>query len=80
MNSNKEKCYDGLYVHDSNSPADSGDFKYVGDKTSNCTLLISNVQFSHSGEYKFKFITNVVAGKWTGDPGVTLKVAGKNSD
>ncbi|KAL7835811.1 hypothetical protein SRHO_G00281580 [Serrasalmus rhombeus] len=68
-------CYDGPYVYDSNSPAASGDFKYVGDKTSNCTLLISNVQFSHSGEYKFRFITNVEGGRWTGDPAVTLEVA-----
>ncbi|XP_036413781.1 uncharacterized protein LOC118798509 [Colossoma macropomum] len=74
MNSNKEKCHDRPYVYDS-STADSGDFNYVGDKKSNCTLLISNVQFSHSGEYKYRFITNVEAGKWTGDPGVTLTVA-----
>ncbi|XP_037389687.1 uncharacterized protein LOC119262341 [Pygocentrus nattereri] len=73
MNSNSEKCHDGPYVYNSDSPAASGDFKYVGDKTSNCTLLISNVQFSHSGEYKFRFITNV--DKWTGDPGVTLNVS-----
>uniref|UniRef100_A0A3B4CBZ4 Sc:d156 n=1 Tax=Pygocentrus nattereri TaxID=42514 RepID=A0A3B4CBZ4_PYGNA len=75
MNSNSGTCYDGLYVYDSDSTAASGDFKYVGDKTSNCTLLISNVQFSHSGEYKFRFITDVEIGRWTGDPGVTLKVA-----
>ncbi|KAL7835810.1 hypothetical protein SRHO_G00281570 [Serrasalmus rhombeus] len=59
-------CQDRPYVYDSTYPAASGDFKYVGDKTSNCNLLISNVQFSHSGEYRFR---------WTGDPGVTLKVA-----
>ncbi|KAL7835808.1 hypothetical protein SRHO_G00281550 [Serrasalmus rhombeus] len=75
MNSNSEKCQDRPYVYNSDSPAASRDFKYVGDKTSNCTLLISNVQFSHSGEYKFRFITDVKDGRWTGDPGVTLKVA-----
>ncbi|KAF5898295.1 uncharacterized protein DAT39_012003, partial [Clarias magur] len=54
----------------------TSDFEYVGDDKSNCTLLIHNVQFSYSGEYRFRFITNVDKGKWTGDPGVTLQTAG----
>ncbi|KAF4076167.1 hypothetical protein AMELA_G00227270, partial [Ameiurus melas] len=50
-----------------NSSITTSDFEYAGDNKSNCTLLIHNVQFSYSGEYKFRFITNV--DKWTGDPG-----------
>uniref|UniRef100_A0A8B9H0U2 Sc:d156 n=1 Tax=Astyanax mexicanus TaxID=7994 RepID=A0A8B9H0U2_ASTMX len=75
MNSNKLKCDDKPpYVYDSSSNSTSEEFKYTGNKLSNCTLLISNVQFSHSAEYKFRFITNVTGGRWTGGPGVTLQV------
>uniref|UniRef100_A0A8B9GST2 Sc:d156 n=1 Tax=Astyanax mexicanus TaxID=7994 RepID=A0A8B9GST2_ASTMX len=74
MNSNKLKCDDKPpYVYDSSSNSTSEEFKYTGNKLSNCTLLISNVQFSHSAEYKFRFITNVTGGRWTGGPGVTLQ-------
>ncbi|KAG9283826.1 carcinoembryonic antigen-related cell adhesion molecule 2-like [Astyanax mexicanus] len=78
MNSNKGVCADPPYVYDSSSNSASEEFQYIGDKQSNCTLLISNVQFSHSAEYKFKFITN--KDKWTENPGVTLQVGGKYSD
>uniref|UniRef100_A0A3B1JYE1 Sc:d156 n=1 Tax=Astyanax mexicanus TaxID=7994 RepID=A0A3B1JYE1_ASTMX len=74
MNSNKEKCADPPYVYNNSSNSASEEFQYVGDKQSNCTLLISNVQFSHSAEYRFRFITNEKVGRWTGDPGVTLQV------
>ncbi|XP_072548608.1 sialoadhesin-like [Salminus brasiliensis] len=75
MNSNKDnKCVNPPYVYNSSSPDASDVFQYTGDKQSNCTLLISNVQFSHSAVYKFRFITNNDEGKWTGDPGVTIKV------
>ncbi|KAF5898289.1 myeloid cell surface antigen CD33-like isoform X1, partial [Clarias magur] len=72
MNSNTDRCTAPPYVYNSSSNTKS-DFEYVGDDKSNCTLLIHNVQFSYSGEYKFRFITNV--DKWTGDPGVTLQTA-----
>ncbi|KAF5882005.1 myeloid cell surface antigen CD33-like isoform X1 [Clarias magur] len=64
---------DPPYVYNSLSNTTS-DFEYVGDDKSNCTLLIHNVQFSYSGEYRFRFITNVTGDSWTGDPGVTLQV------
>ncbi|KAM9431832.1 B-cell receptor CD22-like [Clarias gariepinus] len=70
---NTKGCTDKLYVYDSTSKTKS-DFKYVGDVKSNCTLLIHNVQFSYSGTYKFRFITNAPNGSWTGEPGVTLQV------
>ncbi|KAK3515327.1 hypothetical protein QTP70_014606 [Hemibagrus guttatus] len=50
------------------------DIEFTGDDKSDCTLLIHNVQFSYSGEYKFRFITNVTNGGFTGHPGVTLQV------
>ncbi|KAG9259526.1 carcinoembryonic antigen-related cell adhesion molecule 2-like [Astyanax mexicanus] len=74
MNSNKERCFDPPYVYNSSSNSTSEGFKYTGNKQSNCTLLISNVQFNHSAEYKFRFITNEKGGRWTGHPGVTLQV------
>ncbi|KAG9283829.1 carcinoembryonic antigen-related cell adhesion molecule 2-like [Astyanax mexicanus] len=74
MNSNKRKCADPPYVYDSSSNSASEGFQYIGNKQSDCTLLISNVQFSHSAEYKFRFKTNVTDAQWTGDPGVTLQV------
>ncbi|KAF5882008.1 myeloid cell surface antigen CD33-like isoform X1, partial [Clarias magur] len=74
MNSNTGKCERPPYVYSSSSNTKS-DFEYVGDDKSNCTLLIHNVQFSYSGVYKFRFITDVTGGNWTGDPGVTLQTA-----
>ncbi|KAF5888747.1 myeloid cell surface antigen CD33-like isoform X1 [Clarias magur] len=75
MNSNTGTCHDPPYVYSSSSNTKS-DFEYVGDDKSNCTLLIHNVQFSYSGEYRFRFITDWIDGEWTGEPGVTLQVAG----
>ncbi|KAM9436486.1 uncharacterized protein Hap1MRO34_000908 [Clarias gariepinus] len=75
MNSNTDYgCRVPPYVYSSSSNTKS-DYEYAGDNTSNCTLLIHNVQFSYSGEYRFRFITNVTGGRWTGEPGVTLQVA-----
>ncbi|KAB5532834.1 hypothetical protein PHYPO_G00124710 [Pangasianodon hypophthalmus] len=74
MNTNTGRCTDPPYVYDSSSNTKS-DFEYAGDDKSNCTLLIHNLQSSYSGKYKFRFITNVDSGKWTGEPGVILQVA-----
>ncbi|XP_053530758.1 carcinoembryonic antigen-related cell adhesion molecule 2 isoform X2 [Ictalurus punctatus] len=74
MNSNTDKCQNPPYVYNSASITTS-DFEYAGDNKSNCTLLIHNVQFSYSGVYKFRFITDNPSGKWTGEPGATLQVA-----
>ncbi|KAF5898297.1 myeloid cell surface antigen CD33-like isoform X1, partial [Clarias magur] len=74
MNSNTGRCTDPPYVYNSSSNTKS-DFENGGNTESDCTLLIHNVQFSYSGEYRFRFITNVTGGNWTGDPGVTLQTA-----
>ncbi|KAI5092480.1 hypothetical protein C0J45_18111 [Silurus meridionalis] len=73
MNSNTGRCTSPPYVYNSLSNTKS-DFEFTGDDKSDCTLLIHNVQFSYSGEYKFRFITDVAGGIWTGEPGVTLQV------
>ncbi|KAK2815319.1 hypothetical protein Q7C36_023585 [Tachysurus vachellii] len=70
---NIDLCENPPYVYDSSLNTKS-DFKFTGDDKSDCTLLIHNVQFSYSGVYRFRFITNVTGGKWTGDPGATLQV------
>ncbi|MCJ8745394.1 hypothetical protein PDJAM_G00129710, partial [Pangasius djambal] len=62
------------YVYSSSSNSKS-DFEYAGDDKSNCTLLIHKLQFSYSGEYRFRFMTNVSSSSWTGRPGVILQVA-----
>ncbi|XP_060756603.1 uncharacterized protein LOC132867647 [Neoarius graeffei] len=74
LNSNTDVCLNPPYVYDSSSNTNS-DFEYAGDDKSNCTLLIHNLQFSYSGEYRFRFITDNPDGRWTGFPGATLQVA-----
>lgn len=56
---------------------DQSNFQYIGDNTSDCSLLISNINQTHSGEYKFRFITDLPNGLWTGDTGVKISVHGK---
>ncbi|XP_060717912.1 uncharacterized protein LOC132840358 isoform X2 [Tachysurus vachellii] len=72
-NLNTDLCENPPYVYDSSLNTKS-DFEFTGDDKSDCTLLIHNVQFSYSGVYRFRFITNVTDGKWTGDLGATLQV------
>ncbi|XP_059903341.1 HEPACAM family member 2-like isoform X2 [Gadus macrocephalus] len=39
-----------------------------------CTLRIKDLRQSDSAEYKFRFMTNIKGGKWSGVPGVMLSV------
>ncbi|XP_052474075.1 uncharacterized protein LOC128030457 [Carassius gibelio] len=71
MRSNHDNCVNEPYVYDSKSNNNQKNL-YIVDKTSNCSLLISNIDQTHSGEYKFRFITN--DDKYTGDPGVNILV------
>ncbi|KAI5092481.1 hypothetical protein C0J45_18112 [Silurus meridionalis] len=77
MNLNTGRCTRPPYVYNSSSNTKS-DFEFTGDDKSDCTLLIHNVQFNYSGEYRFRFITNVPGGMYTGDPGVTLQITDLN--
>ncbi|XP_016315584.1 uncharacterized protein LOC107668278 [Sinocyclocheilus anshuiensis] len=72
MRSNHDYCVNEPYVYDSEANNNQKNFQYFGDKTSNCSLLISNINRTHSVEYKFRFITR--ENKWTGDPGVNILV------
>uniref|UniRef100_A0A673KW32 Uncharacterized LOC107717355 n=1 Tax=Sinocyclocheilus rhinocerous TaxID=307959 RepID=A0A673KW32_9TELE len=73
MRLNKGKCHYQPYVYDSEAN-NSQSFQYIGDKTSDCSLLISNINQAHSAEYRFRFITNKEIVRWTGDPGVNISV------
>ncbi|KAF4102907.1 carcinoembryonic antigen-related cell adhesion molecule 6-like [Onychostoma macrolepis] len=72
MTSNHDKCYNKPYVYDSEANNNQSNFQYIGDKTSDCSLLISNINQTHSGDYKFRFITSEHS--WTGNPGVNILV------
>ncbi|XP_039506723.1 uncharacterized protein sc:d156 isoform X2 [Pimephales promelas] len=72
MSSNHGSCMNVPYVYDSKANNNQRNFQYIGDKKSNCSLLISNITQTLSGEYKFRFITNLSSGTWTGDPGVEI--------
>ncbi|XP_026989087.2 basigin-like [Tachysurus fulvidraco] len=74
MNSNTDFCKNPPYVYDSSLNTNQSDFEFTGDDKSDCTLLIHNVQFNYSGVYKYRFLTDVNGGKWTGEPGATLQV------
>ncbi|KAF4076174.1 hypothetical protein AMELA_G00227280 [Ameiurus melas] len=74
MNSNTRWCNNPPYVYNSASITTS-DFEYAGDDKSDCTLLIHNVQFNYSGEYRFRFITNDPKIRYTGVPGAILQVS-----
>ncbi len=68
-------CRDKSYVYDSEANNNQNNFQYIGNKTSDCSLLIRNINQTHSGEYRFRFITS--GNKWTGNPGVNILVHGK---
>ncbi|XP_041789676.1 B-cell receptor CD22-like [Chelmon rostratus] len=63
------------YVHVDlrTDPQYLGRVEYSDDKK-DCTLTITDVRESDSAEYKFRFITNLDDGRYTGSPGVTLWV------
>uniref|UniRef100_A0AAY5ERT5 Ig-like domain-containing protein n=1 Tax=Electrophorus electricus TaxID=8005 RepID=A0AAY5ERT5_ELEEL len=48
--------------------------EYLGDKQSNCTLILRDVTEQDQRKYYFRFITNTATGKWQGQDGVQLFV------
>ncbi|XP_026083894.1 uncharacterized protein LOC113059551 isoform X2 [Carassius auratus] len=72
VSSNNGNCANEPNVYDSEFNNNQKNFQYIGDKTSNCSLLISNIDQTYSGEYKFRFITD--RDEWTGEPGVNILV------
>uniref|UniRef100_A0A4W5KD25 Ig-like domain-containing protein n=1 Tax=Hucho hucho TaxID=62062 RepID=A0A4W5KD25_9TELE len=57
-------------------PENAGRLEYHGDKKKGDTLKITDLRESDSATYKFRFITDQTAGRYYGDPGVTLSVTG----
>ena len=58
-------------------PNYSGRVEYLHHDDNKYTLRITDLRESDSAEYKFRFITDQQDGRFTGLPGVTLKVTGK---
>uniref|UniRef100_A0A4W5L3V6 Ig-like domain-containing protein n=1 Tax=Hucho hucho TaxID=62062 RepID=A0A4W5L3V6_9TELE len=57
-------------------PEYAGRLEYHGDKKKDCTLRITDLRESDSATYRFRFITDQTAGRYFGNPGVTLSVTG----
>lgn len=53
-------------------------YKYLGDKKSNCTLQITDVQPRDEATLRFRMEANHVDGHFTGQSGVSVSVAGKS--
>src|SRR4029434_8572713 len=51
--------------------------KFLGNKQNGCSMRMEGLTESDSGEYQFRFITNVTGGTYSGSPGVTLSVSSK---
>nr|XP_055066906.1 uncharacterized protein LOC129448500 isoform X2 [Misgurnus anguillicaudatus] len=64
----------GPYVYNSSHTNNRSNFQYTGDKISNCSLLISNINSTSSGEYLFRCITSSPTDRWTSNPGTTVTV------
>uniref|UniRef100_A0A4W6EGZ0 B-cell receptor CD22 n=1 Tax=Lates calcarifer TaxID=8187 RepID=A0A4W6EGZ0_LATCA len=71
------KQSNGVYVDLTTDPEYSRRVKY-NCENNRCTLTITNLRESDSAVYKFRFTTNQHDGKFTGEPGVTVSVSGKN--
>ncbi len=68
---------DGVHVDLRTDFQYKGRVEYICDDNRNiCTLRITDLRESDSAEYKFRFITNQGAGKYSSSPGVTLSVTG----
>lgn len=52
-------------------------FKNTCDNNKTCTLTISNVTQRNAAEYRFRFFTETLHGKFTRYPGVQLNVSGE---
>ncbi|XP_067088288.1 B-cell receptor CD22-like [Osmerus mordax] len=57
-------------------PEYAGRVQYRGDEEREATLTITDLRETDAAVYKFRFITNLHGGKYTGQPGATLSVTG----
>ena len=51
--------------------------KFLGNKENNCSMKMEGLRESDSGEYKFRIITDLTGGVYSGNPGVKLSVSSK---
>lgn len=72
-----DNFFHGPFIFDSEINNSSTKFQYIGNKTSNCSLKIHQVEQTDAGHYAFRFITNIPTGKFTGLNGPELQVTGK---
>lgn len=64
----------GPFIYDSKN--NSSKLQYTGDKKSNCSLKIPDVEHKDAGHYAFRFITQP-ENQFTGAEGPVLQVTGR---
>lgn len=73
----RNNLFEGPFLFDSNDTLSDPRFEYGGDRQRNCSLTIHQVRRNDSGEYAFRFVTDLETGKFTGVKGPELAVFGK---
>uniref|UniRef100_A0A8C9XW39 Ig-like domain-containing protein n=1 Tax=Sander lucioperca TaxID=283035 RepID=A0A8C9XW39_SANLU len=74
---NHETCFgETPSVYDSESNNNDPRYRYLGDKKGDCTLQISDLQEKDDATFRFRVETNDVRASFTGQPGVSVTVAG----
>nr|XP_046254525.1 uncharacterized protein LOC124064272 [Scatophagus argus] len=61
-------------VYDSQSERNDSRYKYLGDKTRNCTLQITEIQKKDEATFRFRMEANDVRGHFTDQSGVNVTV------
>ncbi|XP_076594201.1 B-cell receptor CD22-like [Chaetodon auriga] len=62
-------------VYDSQSESNDPRYKYLGDKTGNCTLQINDVKKEDEATFRFRMEGNHTAAHYTGRSGVNITVS-----
>lgn len=66
----------GPFIFDSKIHSSSTKYQYIGNKTSDCSLKIHQVEQTDAGQYAFRFIMDPKE-QYTGADGPVLQVTGK---
>ncbi|XP_029997611.1 B-cell receptor CD22-like isoform X2 [Sphaeramia orbicularis] len=72
----RSDIFNGPFIYQNTLMPNSSKFEYIGDKESNCSLKIHQVESTDKGKYTFRFVTT--ADKWTGQSGSTINVVDLN--
>lgn len=65
-------------VYDSQANNNNPRYKYLGDKKSNCTLQITDIDPRDEATFRFRMEANHIKGHFTDQLGVNISVAGKS--